>query len=131
MAGRLRRRLTTPLVPALLSLILLACCPVPTGTASDTSFAAELVALGANGAIAVLDSGRRVRLDIPAGLTHERLSVGQRVYVEGILAGGAVAVRRIALIGPSIVQSTRDATAAAPMTPASVPRSAGRSSGTG
>lgn len=129
---RPRQRLSAPVLLALLSVVLMACCPVPAGTGSDTAFAADLIALTENGATAVLDSGRQLRLTYLAGVPREPLSVGQRVYVEGVLTGEAVAVSRIVVVRLSrAAQPARAATAAAPMTPASVPSSAGRSSGTG
>jgi hypothetical protein len=116
----------------LLAASLLACCPVPAAQPAETSFAAVLDSVGSGEASAMLDSGQRVLLQYRDDPAHERLSAGQRVYVEGLLAGRVVQVSRITVIPQgAAAQPARAATAAAPITPAAVPSSAGRSSGTG
>jgi hypothetical protein len=116
----------------LLAASLLACCPVPSGQAVETSFAAVLASVAPGEASALLDSGHQVILQYRDYQPRERLSAGQRVYVEGLLAGRVVQVSRITVIPPEAeAQPARAATAAAPITPAAVPSSAGRNSGTG
>jgi hypothetical protein len=118
--------------PVLLAASLLACCPVPSGQSVETSFAAVLASVAPGEASALLDSGRRVLLLYGENQPSERLAAGQRVYVEGLLAGQVVQVSRITVIPQGArAQPVRAATAAAPMTPAAVPSMAGRNSGTG
>jgi hypothetical protein len=128
----LRRRGRRLAALGLLAASLLACCPVPSGQSVETSFAAVLASVAPGEASALLDSGQRVLLLFGESQPIERLSAGQRVYVEGMLTGLVVQVSRITVIPQRAqAQPVRAATAAAPMTPAAVPSMAGRSSGTG
>ena len=83
--------------PLLLLSVLLACCPVPTGASVETAFAGRIATVSAPFAIAVLDSGREVRLSLPED-APERLTPGVRVYVEGTFEGPLVIVRRLAVL---------------------------------
>lgn len=78
--------------------ILVACCPVPAGTATDTSFAAELQIMTEEGAFALTDDGHRVHLTFAEPHPGQEFAIGQRVYVEGFLIGEDVQVRRMILI---------------------------------
>lgn len=81
--------------------ILLACCPVPTGTGADTAFAAELQTMTDGGAFALTEDGRRVHLTFAASRPEQQFAAGQRVYVEGLLTGKDVRVRRMIGIEPA------------------------------
>lgn len=86
---------------ASLTAILLACCPVPAGSATDTAFAAELQTVSDGEAVALTDDGRRVHLTFDGFHPGQEFAVGQRVYVEGLLTGRDVQVRRIIRIETS------------------------------
>lgn len=86
---------------ASLAAMLVACCPVPAGTATDTSFAAELRTMTEGGAIVLTDDGHRVHLTFDGLHPGQEFAIGQRIYVEGFLIGDDVQVRRMIRIEAS------------------------------
>ena len=93
-----RRFGSLPALAALLTFLLLACCPAPTAGA-ETAFTARVESLSLSYAGVILADGRPLRLSLgseeeaPAGLVE-----GSRVYVEGVFGDGLVIVRRLALL---------------------------------
>ncbi|HEX7002988.1 MAG TPA: hypothetical protein VF168_02240 [Trueperaceae bacterium] len=80
-----------------LTLVLIACCPAPTA-AVQTAFAGRIGSISLPYATALLEDGREVRLSLAREHPPARLEPGARVYVEGVLDGSLVVVRRIAVL---------------------------------